>query len=185
MGLGNPGPQYEATRHNVGAWWLQDVAEQEGVELKPEKKFKGLAGKFISVSKACHLLLPTTYMNESGQSVQPTAQFYKIPSQNILVAHDDLDLPVGTVRLKQGGGHGGHNGLRDIIKRLGTPDFARLRIGIGHPGDKRLVHDYVLKKPSGSDEEVIRGALAETMPYLSKILAGAFEPVMNTLHTKS
>lgn len=153
MGLGNPGPQYKSTRHNAGFWFIEALAERCGVKLKPETKFHGLIGK----CKDRWLLLPTTYMNLSGQAVQAVSKFYKIKSEEILIVHDELDFPPGIIKLKQGGGHAGHNGLRDIIKALGSREFYRLRIGIGHPRDHSPVTDYVLHKPAADEKcEIIR-----------------------------
>ena len=147
VGLGNPGVKYERTRHNAGQDWLVQLAGAEGITLAPEKRFFGDYGQGLVAGHKVHLLIPHTFMNLSGQSVQALCNFYKIDTQHILVAHDELDLPPGTARLKLGGGHGGHNGLRDIInKRSGDKNFHRLRLGIGHPGNAKLVTNYVLKK---------------------------------------
>ena len=135
VGLGNPGPQYESTRHNAGFWWVDQVCAETGSKLNLEAKFFGHAGKLNGAIEAW-LLKPTTFMNASGRAVGAIAKFYKITPEEILVIHDELDLPPGTTKLKKGGGHGGHNGLKDIAAQLGTPDFWRLRIGIGHPGEK-------------------------------------------------
>lgn len=183
VGLGNPGPEYERTRHNVGAWWLQSIAEKHQVKFKLESKFKGQVGQIQIGGQGCYLLVPTTFMNQSGHSVQPLTQFYKIPYQSVLVAHDDLDLPVGTIRLKQGGGEGGHNGLRSIANQLGTKDFVRLRIGIGHPGHRDRVLDYVLNKPRLDEEIEIRRGLDRAVDLLSEIIQGDFQKAMQVLHS--
>ena len=147
VGLGNPGAQYEDTRHNAGFWFVEQLARAYGGSLQPEKKFFGYAARITIGGQDVRLLTPSTFMNRSGQAVNAIATFYKIPPQAILVAHDELDHPPGIGRLKQGGGHGGHNGLRDIISSLGNnKDFCRLRIGIGHPGNSKAVVNYVLKK---------------------------------------
>lgn len=186
VGLGNPGPEYEDTRHNVGAWLLQMLCDDWGVSLKPEKKFKGhccVVSAGIAGPNSLYCLFPTTYMNHSGQSVRALMQFYKLKPQQILVLHDEIDLPAGAARLKQGGGHAGHNGLRDIISQCGSPDFYRLRIGIGHPGQQHLVHDYVLNKPSKVDRLAVISALTEIMHVFPQILSGDTERAMTQLHT--
>ena len=147
VGLGNPGKDYSSTRHNAGFWWVENLASIRHAQLKPENKFYGLAGRTTQGGNELWLLEPQTYMNASGRAVAALARFYKITPEEILVVHDELDLPPGEVKLKKGGGHGGHNGLRDIISQLGTTDFWRLRLGIGHPGDKAAVVDYVLNAP--------------------------------------
>lgn len=182
VGLGNPGTEYAKTRHNVGAWLVKTLAERENQELRKESKFFGLAAKINVADHPCWLVEPTTYMNESGRSVAAIAQFYKITPQEILVAHDELDFPAGTIRLKENGGHGGHNGLRDIIQCLGTPDFYRLRIGIGHPGHKDRVTPYVLSEPSRGDKELIISSLDSAMRYLPELMEGEIQKVMRELH---
>src|SRR5574340_209360 len=144
VGLGNPGRQYAATRHNVGFMWVERLAGTEGAALKPEARFHGLAGRLVLDGRELWLLQPQTFMNVSGRAVAAFAHFYRLAPEEVLVVHDELDLPPGTVRLKQGGGHGGHNGLKDIVAHLHTPAFWRLRFGIGHPGEKDRVADYVL-----------------------------------------
>ena len=181
VGLGNPGPEYEATRHNAGVWFVQALCEQHHLQLKPEKKFLGNAAKLDN----CYLLFPTTFMNNSGQAVAAMANFFKIAAQDILVAHDELDLPTGTVKLKQGGGHAGHNGLRSIIQHLGTPDFLRLRIGINHPGHKDKVMPYVLGKPSNVDQEHIQSAVTQATAVFPWLLAGDIAKATHELHTTS
>lgn len=184
VGLGNPGPQYDKTRHNAGAWLIEQLANDAGIQLQADKKFHGLTAKIQINSHATHLLLPTTFMNHSGQAVQAISAFYKIEPQHILIAHDELDLPAGQVKLKSSGGHGGHNGLRDIIRHLGQTDFHRLRIGIDHPGDKNRVLDYVLGRPSVADEKNIHHAIDETIALMPQIIKGEFALVMNRLHSK-
>lgn len=147
VGLGNPGSKYEQTRHNAGFWFVEEIARLKGAHFRPEAKFSGDVCKVVLEGRDIWLLKPNTFMNLSGQSVNKLASFYKIPKDNILVAHDELDLDPGVVRLKTGGGHGGHNGLRDIINHLGK-EFQRLRIGIGHPGSRDDVVDYVLHRAS-------------------------------------
>jgi PTH1 family peptidyl-tRNA hydrolase len=148
VGLGNPGTQYESTRHNAGFWWIDQICAQTASKLNVEAKFWGITGRLNSSTEEAWLLKPSTFMNASGRAVSALANFYKITPDSILVVHDELDLPPGTVKLKMGGGHGGHNGLKDIVKQLGTQDFWRLRLGIGHPGDKNAVVNYVLRDPN-------------------------------------
>ncbi|MFP5344389.1 MAG: aminoacyl-tRNA hydrolase [Gammaproteobacteria bacterium] len=181
-GLGNPGAGYTQTRHNAGFWFVDAVARERRAHFTREAKFQGEACKFTSAHGEHWLFKPATYMNKSGAALQAIAAFYKIPVQNILVAHDDLDLPPGVARLKQGGGHGGHNGLRDIIAQLG-PDFLRLRIGIGHPGKDNDVVNYVLQRAPAEEQKLLDGALAEAHAALPLILSGAVEKAMQQLHT--
>ncbi|MCF1184120.1 aminoacyl-tRNA hydrolase [Marichromatium gracile] len=182
VGLGNPGAQYEATRHNVGFWFVDSIARSAGVDFRPESRFHGELCRCVIGGRDLRLLKPSTYMNHSGRSVAAVARYFDIPLECILIAHDELDLPVGAVRLKQGGGHAGHNGLRDSISALGGRDFWRLRIGIDHPGDRSLVTGYVLGRPSGSDRQAIDDALFETERALDDLLQGRFQQVMNHLH---
>lgn len=183
VGLGNPGSDYEKTRHNAGAWFVESISQQFEVLLRPELKFKGLAGLFTMAGNQCRLFIPTTFMNLSGHAIHTIASFYKIPVEAILVAHDELDLPVGTVRLKQGGGHGGHNGLRDSILQLGSKEFYRLRIGINHPGHKDKVIDYVLSRPSKDDHHKITDSITDALKVLPEILAGDMQKAMKDLHS--
>lgn len=178
VGLRNPGAQYQATRHNAGEWLIQEIAENHGLSFKSNKKFSAEICEHNKVIYA----LPTVFMNESGLPIRAISQFYKIDPEHILVAHDELDLPPGQIKLKKGGGHGGHNGLRDTIKHLGTPNFMRLRIGIGHPGHKDKVTPFVLGKPSTDDKISISRAIDSAATHLSDIIAGKFQQVMNTLH---
>jgi len=184
-GLGNPGPQYEHTRHNAGAWLIDAMIKHYQLTLKVERKFFGSTAKLSLPTGDVQLLIPGTFMNLSGQAVQAVANYYKIEVDEILVAHDELDFDPGTVRLKQAGGHGGHNGLRDIINKLGgNKNFYRLRIGIGHPGDKKLVHDYVLGRPSVADRQQIDRCLEDIEHNIETIVRGDMTAAMNTLHTK-
>ncbi|WGE50038.1 aminoacyl-tRNA hydrolase [Actinobacillus equuli subsp. haemolyticus] len=162
VGLANPGAKYEDTRHNAGEWLINEIARQFNVSLKEEAKFFGKVAKINAASGEVRLLVPTTFMNLSGKAVGALANFYRIKPEEILVAHDELDLPPGVAKIKQGGGHGGHNGLKDIIAALGNSNnFYRVRIGIGHPGSKELVAGYVLGKPSPQDQEKINAAVDE------------------------
>lgn len=185
VGLGNPGPQYEATRHNAGFWWVDQVADEHGARLNAEGKFQGIAGKLKQGDHETWLLKPSTFMNASGRAVAAIANFYKIPPQAILVVHDELDLSPGTAKLKKGGGHGGHNGLKDIAAALGTPDFWRLRLGIGHPGERHEVVNFVLKPPSRDEMHAIEQAMDSSTKILPMLLKGEFEAAMLKLHTKA
>jgi peptidyl-tRNA hydrolase, PTH1 family len=182
VGLGNPGPDYAATRHNVGFWLVDSLAERGGAVFKAEGRFHGELCRLTLDGCDLRLLKPATYMNHSGRSVAAVARYFEIPPERILIAHDELDLPVGTMRLKQGGGHAGHNGLRDTVACLGTRDFWRLRIGIDHPGDRSLVTPYVLGRPSREDAIRIEDALQEARGALGDLLEGRFQPAMNRLH---
>lgn len=185
VGLGNPGPQYEATRHNAGFWWVDQLAAEHGSHLNAEGKFHGIAGRLKQADHEAWLLKPATFMNASGRAVAAIANFYKIPPQAMLVVHDELDLGPGTVKLKKGGGHGGHNGLKDIAAALGTPDFWRLRLGIGHPGDRNEVIHFVLKAPSRDEMHAIEQAMDNSGKILPMLLKGEFEAAMLKLHTKA
>jgi PTH1 family peptidyl-tRNA hydrolase len=182
VGLGNPGREYERTRHNAGAWLVERFAAQAGVVLRREARYQALLGRHGE--SGAWLLLPQTYMNASGRSVALLAGFFKIPPGEILVAHDDLDFPPGAAKLKQGGGVAGHNGLKDIAARLGSLDFWRLRLGIGHPGERDVVADYVLGKPSPEDRTAIDGSIERALPVVPLCLAGDLQGAMLKLHTK-
>lgn len=184
VGLGNPGREYEATRHNAGFWWVDAVAAGRSASFKPEKKFHGEAARLTVNTCEVWLLKPETFMNLSGRAVGALANFYKITPDEILVVHDELDLPPGTVRLKKGGGHGGHNGLKDIIAQLGTQDFWRLRLGIGHPGDRDAVVNFVLNAPQRPEQELIDSAIDASLAGLPQLLSGDFQAAMIKLHTK-
>jgi peptidyl-tRNA hydrolase, PTH1 family len=189
VGLGNPGGEYEATRHNAGFWWLDQVCAETSSKLSMEAKFFGLAGRLKISSHEAWLLKPNTFMNASGRSVAALAHFYKIPAEAILVVHDELDLPPGEVKLKKGGGNGGHNGLKDISAQLGTPDFWRLRLGIGHPGASlpnkgEAVINYVLHQPTKGEMQLIEEGIDASTTLLPMLLEGNFEAAMLELHTK-
>jgi len=161
-GLGNPGPEYSRTRHNAGVWFVEELAQRNNISLRPEKKYSGLYGKGLIGGELVHLLIPTTFMNRSGQAVAPLANFFRIDVENILIAHDELDMFPGSVKIKQGGGHGGHNGLKDIISRMGNNKFFfRLRIGIGHPGHRDKVTGHVLGKAPQNEQAQIEQAIDE------------------------
>ncbi|MDE2460943.1 MAG: aminoacyl-tRNA hydrolase [Gammaproteobacteria bacterium] len=183
VGLGNPGADYVLTRHNAGFWFVDALARAHGGSFSHERKFSGDVCRLNIAGHDVRLLKPDTFMNRSGQAVQVLAAYLKLPPEAILVAHDDLDLPVGTVRLKQGGGHGGHNGLRDIIDRLGE-NFARLRFGIGRPEVNEEIIDYVLHRAGDEDESKIMEAVGASLAVLPKILAGEMEKAMHELHSR-
>lgn len=182
VGLGNPGLQYEKTRHNAGFWFVDAIARAHGISLKSESKFHGETGKGFIDGNEVWLLKPMTFMNKSGQGIAALANFYKIDAENILIAHDELDLPPGTVRLKKGGGHGGHNGLRDTVAQLGSKEFQRLRLGIGHPGHASQVSGYVLGKAPADEQIEIERAVDKALDELSLILSGDLQKAMNRLH---
>ena len=184
VGLGNPGPEYEATRHNAGFWWVDAAAKQLGGRLSADRAYFGLVGRVNRPAGPVWLLQPQTYMNLSGKSVAALARFFKIAPQEILVVHDELDLLPGQLKLKQGGGHAGHNGLRDIHAQLGSPDYWRLRLGIGHPGVKAEVADYVLRKPPADQREAIERAIDESLKQLDTLLSGQMEQAVMKLHAK-
>lgn len=183
-GLGNPGPEYAKTRHNVGFWLLDELASQLNITFQSNSKFFGETARYASDYQDYWLLKPMTFMNRSGQSVGAMATFYRIPVERILVIHDDLDLEPGTIRLKEGGGHGGHNGLRDITNRFNSDKYLRIRIGIGHPGSGSDVSKYVLNRPSAVEETAINNAISCTLQSLPDILAGNIQKAMNQLHRK-
>ncbi len=182
VGLGNPGRQYEATRHNAGFWLVERLAAETHTVLRKDAKFQALVGRHES--SGAWLLLPQNYMNASGRPVQMLASFFKIAPAEILVAHDELDFAPGVARIKQGGGIAGHNGLKDISARLGSHDYWRLRIGIGHPGDKRAVTDFVLQKPTPDERAAIDAAIARALEVLPLVLAGDLQGAMLKLHTQ-
>jgi PTH1 family peptidyl-tRNA hydrolase len=183
VGLGNPGADYENTRHNAGALLVEALARTAGQTLRPEKKYHGLYARIQWQGLDLHLLNPTTFMNRSGLAIKALADFFKIQPQQILIAHDELDLPPGTAKLKKGGGHGGHNGLRDAIAHLGTNDFQRLRIGIGHPGDSRRVTGYVLGRLGKQETEELNAVIDEIMRVLPDAASGKLPAAMNRLHS--
>ncbi len=182
VGLGNPGREYERTRHNAGSWLVERFAAQAGVVLRKEARYQALLGR--DEATGAWLLLPQTYMNASGRSVALLAGFFKIPAAEILVAHDELDFAPGAAKMKQGGGVAGHNGLRDIAARLGSLDFWRVRLGIGHPGERSVVADYVLQKPAPDERAAIDGAIDKALGILPLCLAGDLQGAMLKLHTK-
>ena len=184
VGLGNPGPKYTETRHNAGFWFIEQVARKYSATFRPEKKFHGEVAKISLQGKDIWLLKPGTFMNRSGLAVRSLLSFYRIAADQLLVAHDEIDLPPGTAKLKTGGGHGGHNGLRDIISQLGTKDFHRLRIGVGHPGSKEQVVDYVLHSASRDDRILFDRDIDDAVGVMPELASGALEQAMQKLHSK-
>ncbi len=183
VGLGNPGADYVDTRHNAGFWLIDQIAADQGLSFRFEKRFNADECKFKAHGRDVFLQKPQTFMNRSGQSVAALARYYKIAPEEILVIHDELDLPPGVNRIKQSGGHGGHNGLRDIINHLGSRDFFRIRVGIGHPGDSKQVINYVLHKPSMADLGEIETASRDTLAVMPQLLEGRIDKAMQALHT--
>lgn len=183
VGLGNPSKEYEQTRHNAGFWFIDELAWQWKVSLKEDKKYFGEVARVSRAEGDVWLLKPLTFMNLSGKAVGALAQFYKIKPEEILAVHDELDIPCGRIRLKRGGGNGGHNGLKDIQAKLGTADFYRLRLGIDHPGDKALVSAYVLNKPSAEDKQKIDEAIGKSLQGLPLIMEGKWEEATRFLHS--
>ncbi|MFZ2123154.1 MAG: aminoacyl-tRNA hydrolase [Rhodoferax sp.] len=183
VGLGNPGPEYEQTRHNAGFWWLEALARELKVNLTADKSYHGLVARTSINGQSVWLLAPQTFMNLSGKSVAALANFFKIPPQDILVAHDDLDIAPGDAKLKLGGSHAGHNGLRDIHAQLGTDQYWRLRLGIGHPGNRAEVLHWVLKKPVLDHRIAIDQAIDRALKALPQFLSGDMEQATRLVHT--
>ena len=181
VGLGNPGKDYERTRHNAGFWLLERFAVQSGVALRKDGKYQALVGRLAG--NGAWLVLPQSFMNASGHAVQMLSGFFKIPAAEILVVHDELDFAPGVAKMKQGGGIAGHNGLKDISQRIGSHDYWRLRLGIGHPGERDAVSDYVLGKPSAEDREAIDAAIARSIDVLPLCLSGDLQGAMQKLHS--
>lgn len=186
VGLANPGKAYAETRHNAGAWFIEKLARDTHTALRAETRYHGLYGLtklYAAQEKPCHLLIPTTFMNLSGISVQSCMQYHKIPPSAVLIVHDEIDLPTGVIKLKFDGGDGGHNGLKDIIRHLNTKQFYRLRVGIGHPGNRNDVVDYVLHSPSQAERKEINSALLRAEDVLPLILQGKMQQAMHQLHS--
>ena len=186
-GLGNPGRKYESTRHNAGFWWAERLARHTRASLRSEARFHGRLAKIEPPHGEAWLLLPETYMNHSGQAVAALASYFKLPLDSVLIVHDELDLPAGTVRLKKGGGTGGHNGVSDVAAHLGSKDFWRLRIGISHPGPgmRDAVLDYVLQPPRAEERELIEAAIDRSLDLWPLIAHAKMEAAMLKLHTKN
>ena len=185
VGLGNPGTKYAGTRHNAGYWFVDHVVSRFAGSFRRKATLFGELAEISVAGQAIRALKPSTYMNESGRSVAATVHFYRLPLETVLIAHDDIDLPPGVVRLKRGGGHGGHNGLRDVIPALGSPDFLRLRIGVGHPGDKDAVTGYVLNRARAEEQALIEQAVERALDRFELIAAGDFQRAMNELHRRT
>ncbi|MDP1601865.1 MAG: aminoacyl-tRNA hydrolase [Legionella sp.] len=182
IGLQNPGSAYEHTRHNAGGWFVEALAQHLRAIFKVDKKMHASIATIEMNDQSCRLALPSTYMNLSGLPAREISQFYRIKPDEILVAHDELDLPTGRIKLKTGGGHGGHNGLRDITAQLGSAEFHRLRVGIGHPGHKDMVHNYVLGKPSQVDKKLMLDAMERGIDVIPTIVTGNIAAAMNVLN---
>ena len=182
VGLGNPGLEYQDTRHNAGFWFIDELARRYRCELRPESRFKGEIARATIDGHDLRFLKPTTYMNHSGRAISALTGFFRIPMESMLIVHDEIDLPPGVVRLKKGGGHGGHNGLRDIIAALGNREFYRLRLGVGHPGHRDDVVDYVLRKPSRAELRLVEEGIDRAADVFPDIAAGRFQQSMNVLH---
>ena len=184
-GLGNPGSRYAETRHNAGFWFLDRLAETAGAVFRNQSRLHADAARVTVHGVDCLLLRPTTFMNHSGQSVRAVIDYYRLDPVRMLVAYDELDLVPGVVRLKRGGGHGGHNGLRDIYRHVAERDFLRLRIGIGHPGHRDAVTPWVLGRPTADQELAMRGAVSRALAVLPDVLAGRLPAAMKELHTET
>lgn len=183
VGLGNPGAEYEQTRHNAGFWWIDAVARELGARLVPERSYDGWVARVSHHGQPVWLLQPQTFMNRSGKSVAALARFFKIKPEEILVAHDELDIVPGQAKLKFGGGHAGHNGLRDIHAQLGSADYWRLRLGVGHPGSREEVVNWVLKKPAPDQRQAIEESIARSLKALPDLLDGAMDKATVLIHT--
>lgn len=184
-GLGNPGDKYAKTRHNVGFWFLSSLQNRYLFSLNNEKKFQAHVGSFLNHGHTIRVVAPMTFMNLSGNAVAGIANFYQIPAEQILIVHDEIDLDAGVNRLKFGGGHGGHNGLRDIIPKIGSKDFLRLRIGVGHPGNSKAVSNYVLSTPSKNEQIEIERAIETSLDFVELLLLGEVSQAMKAQNTKA
>jgi len=184
VGLGNPGPEYAETRHNAGFWFLDELASRHQAEFSVDKKFYGETTRLTSTGVDCRLLKPMTFMNRSGQAVRAISDYYQIRIDEMLIVHDEIDLDTGTIRLKKGGGHGGHNGLRDIIEKMGGADFLRMRIGVAHPGDKRDVVNHVLKRPVQEEAEMLDAAIIRGLEIIPLVFRGELNKAMTLLNKK-
>lgn len=184
VGLGNPGAEYEHTRHNAGFWWVDAATRALGGSLAPDRAYHGLVARVNRPAGPVWLLEPMTYMNLSGKAVAPLARFFKIAPEEVLVVHDELDLEPGQIKLKQGGSHAGHNGLKDIIAQLGSSNFWRLRLGIGHPGVRAEVANYVLRKPPVEERNLVERNIEESLQALELLLDGAMDKALMKIHAK-
>ena len=185
VGLGNPGSEYSKTRHNAGFWFVDGLAEEHGIQFAEESRFHGEVCRINSGGIDCRLLKPSTYMNESGRAVQSMLDYFKIEATEMLVAHDEIDLDAGTARLKKGGGHGGHNGLRDIIACCGEKNFFRLRLGVGHPGTKDRVTPHVLGRPGNDDQQLIDQAIKNSLGVMPILFDGELQKATSKLHSSA
>lgn len=185
VGLGNPGSKYAETRHNAGFWFMGELLRRVNGTVRAQTRLHAELVRMDVHGRTCVLAMPDTFMNHSGQAVRAVLDYFQIPARNMLVAYDELDLPVGTIKLKQGGGHGGHNGIRDIFRHLPEHDFLRLRIGIGHPGVKDQVIDHVLSRPTSAEELLIRQSINAALLVLPAVLDGQISAAMKTLHTSA
>jgi peptidyl-tRNA hydrolase, PTH1 family len=183
VGLGNPGPEYTETRHNAGFWFLDAFAAIHQLSFVSEKKFFGETARLTAADLDCRLLKPMTFMNRSGQGLRAISEYYQIQVDEILVVHDEIDLDAGTIRLKKGGGHGGHNGLRDIIEKMGSADFLRMRIGVAHPGDRQEVVNHVLKRPSLDEKIILDAAIKRGLDIMPLVFAGELNKAMTILNS--
>lgn len=183
VGLGNPGPRYERTRHNAGFWFADILARRHGGAFRADRKFHGDVARVRVDDADLHLLKPMTFMNHSGRAIQALVNFYRLDPAAVLVVHDEIDLPPGTARLKQGGGHGGHNGLRDTVAALGTREFARLRIGVGHPGQSSDVVPYVLSVAARDEQRAMDDAIDAAADVMPLLVAGQWDKAFQALHT--
>lgn len=184
VGLGNPGDRYAQTRHNAGFWFVDELAQRHGGSFRADKKFHGELARISVAGRDCLLLKPMLFMNRSGLSVASVANFYRLVPAAVMIAHDEIDLPPGTLRIKQGGGHGGHNGLRDILPALGSPDFWRLRIGVGHPGHRDQVVNYVLARAGATEQRLLDEAINDAVDAFPLLLAGEIGKAQQTLHSR-
>lgn len=183
VGLGNPGPEYTDTRHNAGFWFLDRLAAASGAGFSVDRKFHGEIARLVTDGVDCRLLKPMTFMNNSGRAVQAAAAYFNVAPEEMLVVHDEIDLDTGIVRLKQGGGHGGHNGLRDIIELTGNNGFLRLRIGVGHPGHSSKVHGHVLQRPGSEEKKILDAVIADALAVMPLVINGQLNKAMSILHT--
>jgi len=184
VGLGNPGDRYLQTRHNAGFWFVDELARRHGGSFRADKKFHGELAQISVAGRDCLLLKPMLFMNRSGLSVASVANFYRLAPATVLIAHDEIDLPPGTLRVKQGGGHGGHNGLRDVIPALGSPEFWRLRIGVGHPGHRDQVVNYVLARAGAEEQRLLDEAINDAVDAFPLLLTSEFGKAQQTLHSR-
>jgi PTH1 family peptidyl-tRNA hydrolase len=184
VGLGNPGEKYDATRHNAGFWFLDRLSAREGGQFRPNARLNGYLAEVTTGGRRVRLLKPTTFMNRSGQSVGAAASYYRVAPEQILVVHDEIDLPAGALRLKAGGGHGGHNGLRDIVSHLNSKAFLRLRLGVGHPGSREDVIGHVLKRASREEQSLIDTAIDRALDETVLLFGGDVDSAMNVLNRR-